>query len=37
MKWKNMKYAVNEWIIKIHIVPEEFKSQHTKIKSHTKY
>ena len=31
----NMKYAVNKWIIKIHIIPKEYKSQHTKIKSHT--
>ena len=31
----NMKYAVNTWIMKIHIIPEEYKSQHTKNKSHT--
>jgi len=29
-----MKYAVNKWIMKIHIIPEEYKSQHMKIKSH---
>ena len=32
-----MKYAVNKWIMKIHIVPEEYKSQHIEIKSHNKY
>jgi hypothetical protein len=26
-----MKYAVSKWIQKIHIVPEEKKSQHIKI------
>jgi hypothetical protein len=26
-----MKYAINKWIMKIHIVPEEYKSQHTKL------
>ena len=30
-----MKYAVNKWIMKIHIVPKEYKSQYIKIKSHT--
>ena len=35
MNWMNMKYAVNKWIMKIHIIPEEYKSQHIKIKSHT--
>ena len=30
-----MEYAVNKWIMKIHIIPEEYKSQHMKIKSHT--
>jgi hypothetical protein len=30
-----MKYAVNKWIMKINIIPEEYKSQHMKIKSHT--
>ena len=37
MKSMNIKYAVNKWIMKIHIVPEEYKSQHMEIKSHTKY
>ena len=31
------EYAVSKWIIKILIVPEEQKSQHMEIKSHTKY
>jgi hypothetical protein len=31
----SMKYAVNKWIMKIHIVSEEYRSQHMKIKSHT--
>jgi len=31
----NMEYAVNKWIMKIHIIPEEYKSQHMKIKFHT--
>ena len=35
MNWMIMKYAVNKWIMKIHISPEEYKSQHMKIKSHT--
>ena len=30
-----MEYAVNKWIMKIHIIPEEYKSQHMKIKSQT--
>ena len=29
-----MEYAVNKWIIKIHIISEEYKSQHMKNKSH---
>jgi hypothetical protein len=33
----NMKYAVSMWILKIHIVSEEYKLQHMKIKCHTKY
>ena len=31
----NIKYVVNKWIMQIHIVPEEYKSQLMKIKSHT--
>ena len=31
----NIEYAVNKWIMKIHIIHEEYKSQHMKIKSHT--
>ena len=30
-----MEYAVNKWIMKTHIIPEEYKLQHLKIKSHT--
>jgi hypothetical protein len=37
MKSMNRKYAINKWIIKINIVPEEYKSQHVEMKSHTKY
>ena len=32
-----MKYAVSKWILKIHIVPEKYKSQHIEIKSRTEY
>ena len=31
----NMKYAVNKWIMNIRIIPKEYKSQRTKIKSHS--
>jgi len=31
------KICSYKWIMKIHIVPEEYKSQHMEIKSHTKY
>ena len=31
------EYAISKWIMKIHIVPEEQKSQDMEIKSHTKY
>ena len=31
----NMEYAVNKWIMKIYIIPKEYKSQHMKIKSRT--
>ena len=30
-----MEYAVSMWIMKIHIIPEEYKTQHMKTKSHT--
>jgi hypothetical protein len=30
-----MEYAVNKLIMKIYIIPEEYKSQHMKIKSYT--
>ena len=30
-----IEYTINKWIMKIHIIPEEYKSQHMKIKSHT--
>ena len=33
--YEYIEYAVNKWIMKIHIIPEEYKSQHRKIKSHT--
>ena len=31
----NMEYAVNKWIMKIHIIPKEYKLLHRKNKSHT--
>ena len=30
-----MEYGINKWIMKIHIIFEEYKSQHMKFKSHT--
>jgi hypothetical protein len=35
MNWMIMEFIVNKWIMKIHIISKEYKSQHMKIKSHT--